>query len=252
MPALRITRLIRLLALICASLSGPLAAAPIVVTDLDGEVLRGQQAIGLLAALAPKDQLSLLPGAHAVVTYLPDAREFALVGPGRYRIDGNAVVPLNGALAPAVRELPAAYRNVRIDTSRLGQAGIRLRGGNAAPALQPQGLIADAPRVFTWPAVSDAEGYVFRLADEKRDLIFEARLAEPALTLPDSIRLRPGSRYFWGVEAPGSGQEPRWTRLRLASDTLSARLLQEAQPSPAAPRSERVLFALATETAIPD
>jgi hypothetical protein len=240
------------LALVCASVSPTLEAAPILVTDLDGEVLRGKQEVSLLASLSPRDEVTLRTGARAVVTYLPEAREFSLIGPGMYRIGANAVTPLKGAPAPGVRELPVAYRNIRIDTAHLGQAGIRLRGEAAVAVLQPQGLVAEAPQRFTWPAVADAEGYVFRLANEKRDLIFEARLTEPALSLPESIKLRPGARYVWGVEAPGSGQEPRWTQIHLARDAAGTRRLQEARPTRDAPRSERVLFALATETAIPD
>ncbi|MBI3146906.1 MAG: hypothetical protein HYZ17_00105 [Betaproteobacteria bacterium] len=228
------------------------AGATILITDLEGSVRRDGKTLELLSQLAPKDRLQLGPGARAVVAFVAHAREYTLTGPGEFRVEAAALVAKPGSPQPVPRELPAVYRQIRLDTSRLGQAGVRLRAATGAPELLPSGLVAEAPRLFRWAPVTGAEAYVFRLADAKRNLIYEARLLDPALTLPETLKLRRGAIYYWGIEIPGSGREASWTRLHIASNPIVAKRLESARPDLHAPRSERALFALATETGLPD
>ncbi len=228
------------------------ASANILVTDLDGEVTRGGKTVDLLTPLLPGERLRLIAGARVVVAFVAHAREFAASGPGEFRVEASSLSALPGSAKPQMRELPAVYRQVKLDTTRLGQAGVRLRADSARLELVPRGLVAEAPRFFHWPAGPATEGYVFRLADAKRNLIYEARLLDPALSLPDSIRMKPGAVYYWGVEMPGSGREASWTRLHVAANALLAKQLEAARPEPQAPRSERILYSLAAETPLPN
>lgn len=211
------------------------AGTTILVTDVDGEVKRAGKPIDLLTRLAPAEHLLLAPAARAVVVYLGQAREYLLVGPGEYRVETGGLVALPGAAKPGTRALPAVYREVKLDTARLGQAGVRLRAEDTEPDLQPSGLIAQAPVMFHWPPAPGAEGYVFRLADAKRNLMYEARLQDPALSLPASVRLKPGAPYYWGVEAPGSGRDAVWTQIRIATNTEFAKRIAAARPAATAP-----------------
>lgn len=232
--------------------AAPLTRATILVTDLDGDVTRNGKSVDLLATLAPGERLRLAGGAHLVVAFVQQSREFSATGPGEYRIDSKALVALAGAAKPQMRELPEVYRRVKLDVARLGQAGVRLRGEPTKLLLSPTGLVATPPSFFHWPENPAAEAYVFRLADARRNLIYEARLLDPALSLPDSIRLKPGAVYFWGVELAGSGREAAWTRLRIATNPALARQIEAARPEAQAPRSEQVLFSLAAELPLPN
>lgn len=228
------------------------AQASILVTDLQGEVMRGGKPLDLLSRLLPQENLHLGAGARAVVAYVSLAREYVLTGPGDYRVESQGMIALPGASKMQTRELPAVYRQIKIDLSRLGQAGVRLRGDDDLFELHPSGLLAQMPTLFQWPAMPGAESYVFRLADAKRNLIYEARLHDPAVSLPANLRLKTGARYYWGVEAPGSGREASWTQIRVAADAALAKRIVAAQPAADAPRSERVLYALIVESRLPD
>jgi len=233
----------------CASFA---AQASILVTDIQGEVTRAGKPVDLLTQLAPQEKLQLAVSSRAVVAYVSLAREYVLTGPGEYRVEAQGLIALPGASKMQTRELPAVYRQIKIDLNRLGQAGVRLRGEEAPLELQPSGLLAEAPVLFQWPPVPGTEGYIFRLADSKRNLVYEARLQDPALSLPPSLRLKPGARYYWGIEAPGSGREAAWTEIHLAANPALAKRIIAATPATDAPRSERVLFALVMESRLPE
>ena len=62
---------------------------------------------------------------------------------------------------------------------------------------------------FRWSAVSGSDRYRLTLYDDAGHVVYEAKVADTALTLPDSVVTIPGRSYFWQVEAR-TGVE-RWT-----------------------------------------
>jgi hypothetical protein len=70
-----------------------------------------------------------------------------------------------------------------------------------APApLSPVGAVADARRLV-WTATVGADRYRVTLFDSTGTVVFETESVGTTSVLPDSVRLVPGQRYLWKVEA---------------------------------------------------
>jgi len=73
----------------------------------------------------------------------------------------------------------------------------------ASPAptpLSPVGAVADARRLV-WAATFGADRYRVTLFDSTGTVVFETESVDTTSSLPDSVRLVPGQRYLWKVEA---------------------------------------------------
>jgi putative zinc finger protein len=75
--------------------------------------------------------------------------------------------------------------------------------------LAPRGATAAAPRLV-WTRVPYAARYRLTLFDTTGTVIWESQSPDTSVALPTTLRLRPGIRYFWQVEAQTSWN--RWIR----------------------------------------
>jgi hypothetical protein len=105
------------------------------------------------------------------------------------------------------------------------------RGGDGSDALAPVpvapvGSVAAAP-TLVWTSVAGADGYRVTLFDAAGHVAYEARAADTAATLPDSIILVAGRPYLWKVAAR-TGFD-RWVTSRLVEFSVAAR---PPSPSP--------------------
>jgi hypothetical protein len=67
-------------------------------------------------------------------------------------------------------------------------------------AIAPLGAVAQ-PRLLRWGTVAGADRYRVTLFQADGRVLYERELSDTAAQLPDSVRLSPGARYFWKVEA---------------------------------------------------
>lgn len=78
------------------------------------------------------------------------------------------------------------------------------RGGggedNVVTVVRPIGTVA-AARLFDWRRVGGSDQYRVTVFNERGAMLYEALVADSALTLPDSVRLEAGQRYLWRVRA---------------------------------------------------
>jgi anti-sigma factor RsiW len=87
--------------------------------------------------------------------------------------------------------------------SRFGPTGYREPAvTTTAPpvAIAPRGAVESA-RELVWSAVPRATRYRVMLMDSAGTVLWRWEIADTVAVLPDTVRLRPGSPYFWKVEA---------------------------------------------------
>ena len=71
---------------------------------------------------------------------------------------------------------------------------------DAPVPVSPSGVAAN-PRAFQWTSAAGASQYRLTLFDADGNVIFETRLTDTMVSLPDSIALSAGRQYLWKVEA---------------------------------------------------
>ena len=88
--------------------------------------------------------------------------------------------------------------------SAAGAAPSALRGTGDAPSLLAHGPEGDTPLAslrFTWGRAPATASYRLTLTNADGLPIWTASSTDTVMTLPDSVALQPGGRYFWFVDA---------------------------------------------------
>ena len=75
-----------------------------------------------------------------------------------------------------------------------------LTNGTAPSGMIPTGTVASVPRLV-WRPVEGADRYRVTLFDAGGRTLYEAEPRDTVVFLPDSLRITPGERYLWRVEA---------------------------------------------------
>jgi hypothetical protein len=197
-------------------------------------------------------------GARITLFYPASGEAIELRGPGSFQVATDAVKPVSSAAAPARHQLNTAFRDIKLDRTRLAPAGVRMRDPRLARGvvqLEPEGVvIPEDALVFRWEPVNGAREYRFRLANSRRQVLIEERADGAQLSVPQ-FRLSAGERLYWQVEAlaPAAGGRGHWQEFVVATPVarnLAARLDRELPSPSAAERNLRevlLLQAMATE-----
>ncbi len=135
----------------------------------------------------------------AVAALLRNAR-----GQRRRRVAGGAV--LTAAALSGVALLGTSIERIlseREPVLRGGGVGLE-EGVRSFSVVTPRDgarLAASSGMLFAWRAVAPAAFYSLTVTDERGDLVWRGSTSDTLLQLPSNITIRPGSRYFWFVEA---------------------------------------------------
>lgn len=100
-----------------------------------------------------------------------------------------------------------------------GHRSPALASGTAPAGVAPVGVVASAAQL-RWRAVTGADRYRVTLFAADGTLLHESEPADTTAPLPDSLRLVPGQRYLWRVEARVGFD--RWVASELIEFSLSA------------------------------
>jgi hypothetical protein len=92
-----------------------------------------------------------------------------------------------------------------------------ITNGSLPTALTPQGTVADV-REVRWTPVEGADRYRVTVFGADGHVVYEVEPLTAATLLPDSLRLAPGRRYLWKVEARVGFD--RWVSSDLVEFTL--------------------------------
>ena len=217
------------------------------VTEIHGSVgMKGKtEPVALLETLAIGTVVQLSKGARLVVFYPADAAEYRVQGPASYRIAADALQPVGQAPSPIKKELPAAYRAVKVQANSLVQAGTVLRNaGKRNQGMRPSAEKVDPTQIsFRWH-VSLTPGTRIALFDKNDATLWETLATLPPMMLPPEVKLAAGETYRWQLVAPNAtlGRQP-WAEFDVLSTEMTERL-RLARPSAGAPVSANIVFAL--------
>lgn len=222
------------------------ARVELIVTQVGGHAQSAARPLALLDRLASGDTIELAAGASLVVFLQAQSRQWTLAGPGRFRVDadGPAREGSGAALRPDAAD-PAIGQALQRRSQVLAGAIVRGMAGNAADAADGIERIAPTKPLFRWRARPHRGHWTFRLRGELGQSVFETRLAQTELALPDTVRLEPGRRYLRELEwFERDGAVRVETAPVLALGAADDAELAALRPAPDAPLSARVLYAL--------
>ena len=145
------------------------------------EACREEVRVALVVRAELGEQLGQAPGRGA------DA--------GRRRLRPGLLI----GLATAAALVLVLQRGARLGLSPSGAHRAPAQGAAPTPMpRQPVGAVSTARQV-QWSGVAGADRYRVRVFNADGDVLWEAQGPDTALSLPDSLRLTPGRRYYWSV-----------------------------------------------------
>jgi hypothetical protein len=221
-----------------------LAAGEAIVTELRGAVVKvtpkASVALREWDAVKEGDRISVPAGAHVSIFFSPTATLYDLGQPIEVVVKGGALKATSGTL-PAPRNLHAAYRKLKIDSSELVQGSLVMRSGETVKLLGPEGIVTpEEARRFQWAPTND--GFRLELAASSGEPVLAREVKGGALDLPGDVSLKARTTYVWGLSPPVPGSKPtEWTEFRLADP--NDKRPQPPRPTAADPRSEWLLYA---------
>lgn len=95
-----------------------------------------------------------------------------------------------------------------------------ITNGSLPSAVTPHGTVADVAEL-RWTPVEGADRYRVTVFDAEGRVVYEVEPVAAVAPLPDSVRLTPGRRYLWKVEARVGFD--RWVASDLVGFSLASR-----------------------------
>lgn len=220
--------------LLAALLGTHALAAPLLVTDLQGQVPRpGHPPLRLLDELQAGEHLALPAGARLTLVDLADGREYRLAGGTQLRVGPGGLL---GPQGQALQAQGTPARTLPVLALRQGQAApatlvMRDPRAEGLPALREpvRTVVLDPRPAFRWDPITGARRYQMQLTETDGTVVWDTETRTPQATLPPDIRLREGGGYRWRVIAWGLA-DPQWessARFAVAETALRERLAEQ-------------------------
>lgn len=185
-------------------------------------------------------------GARVTLFYPGSGEAVELRGPGNFQLNADGVRAVSGAAAPPSRvQLNTAFRDIKLDRTRLAPGGVRMRDPRLTGAvnlLEPSGVVLRQDAVvFRWQPIKGIQDYRFRLMDAQRQVLLDERTQAAELTVPQA-ELKTGERLYWQVEtAAPAARRSQWLEFVIATPAARGRAGQLDQEVPAPSAVERNL-----------
>lgn len=218
-----------------------------IVTDVSGRVT-GQGPVTILSEVAAESRMQVDSGGKLVVIYLGSGDEYTFAGPAQIQFRAAGPQVISGA-APQKRSSPLGKgSSLTIKPVAVTQAAFVMRSSRPTARIKLLTLSGtktlDASPEFRWQEVEPGVIYRFELTDDTGGSLHEAEVQRSSFKLPDSVQLREGIGYTWGVSA----RTPDGRRYVSAGDftIATAQLRAEVnavRPGAGTPVSQRVAFA---------
>jgi hypothetical protein len=230
------------------------ADGTVIVTDVRGEArLANGMPVELLRELPTDAELRLQPSARVVLIHPAAGTAYELTGPGKFIVRARQVQSLDGAHVLRSKVLPPAFRDVRLQSARVTQASVAMRGSSSDGRLRLLEPVAtwllQPPSILAWQVrEGNAESeFGVQLTDADNRIVYEATTRDSSLALPRDLRFEPGQLYGWQVRARLGGRLlEAWTEFGVADAALRARA-ESARPGSGASDADLVAFALLLE-----
>ena len=223
------------------------------VTDLQGKASATTQGrardLSILSELEPGAQVNLAAGASMVALYLDAGDEYVFKGPAQILFNSSQPQVVKGARAE--KRSPAlgkGGKDIRIKPGGLAQGAMVMRGGILASRIKLQNLhgtrTLEMQPEFRWQELQPGLQYQFELNDDTGRTLQEAQVSATSFKLPESIQLKDGATYSWGVSVrlPDGRKYSSSGTFTVAGADLRTQA-ESLRPASTAPLSTRVAYA---------
>lgn len=237
--------------------AGAQAAPFAMVTDIKGEasVLEGGKSrkLALLSYIEAPLELKVEPAASVGVTYFASGVQYSFQGPGRVALETQAPKVIEGPAAQAKKVGPEkAIGGGGLSNEqwrRLQQATVVMRAVKASfAAIGPDktALLEREPE-FEWTPAADAKRYRVVIYGPQNQILHEATTEQTTLRPGSAVKLEPGKKYRWKVDALGVAKPASASGgFSVAEDDVRSRL-QASRPQSGAELPARILYATTLE-----
>jgi hypothetical protein len=192
--------------------SAALAAPFAMITELKGEAWALEQGkprkLTLLGYLDHPAEIRIDSAGKLAITYFTSGVQYSFAGPARVAFDNAAPKVLAGE-APQFRKVtpekgigggltPDQWR-------RLQEATVVMRAVKSSFAVvgPDKTAVLEREPQFEWTSAPGAKGYRLVVYSAQNQLLHEATTDQNALRPGTALRLQPGQRYRWKVDALG-------------------------------------------------
>jgi hypothetical protein len=236
--------------------SAALAAPFAMITELKGEAWAVEQGkprkLSLLGYLDHPGEIRIDSAGKLAITYFRSGVQYSFAGPARVALDNAAPKMLHGE-APQFRKVTpekAIGGGLTPDQwRRLQEATVVMRAVKSSFAVvspDKTAVLEREPR-FEWTSAPGAKGYRLVVYSAQNEILHEATTEQNALTPGPALRLQPGQRYRWKIDALGVLKPVSASgSFTVASDTVREELLF-LKASAGNDAAARVFYATALE-----
>lgn len=232
-------------------------AAPFaMVTDLKGDAWASeygkQQKLALLSYIETPVEVKVERSTTLGVTYFTSGVQYSFQGPARVALDAQAPRVIEGQAALSTKlgpEKAIAGGLGKDQWRRLQQATVVMRTVKPSfSVVSPdRSVVLTGEPEFEWTAAGEAKRFRFVVYGPDNKILHEATTEQTALRPGSALKLEPGQRYRWKVEALGVTTPVR----AVGTFTTETEALREkmiaGRPGAGAPLSARIFFATILE-----
>ena len=189
-----------------------LAAPFAMITELKGEAWALEQGkprkLALLGYLDHPGEIRIDPAGKLAITYFTSGVQYSFAGPARVALDNAAPKVLAGE-APQFRKVTpekAIGGGLTPDQwRRLQEATVVMRAVKSSFAVvgPDKTAVLEREPQFEWTSAPGAKGYRLVVYSAQNEVLHEATTHQNALRPGPALRLQPGQRYRWKVDALG-------------------------------------------------
>lgn len=232
-------------------------AAPFaMITDIRGDAWaseRGkQQKLTLLSYIESPVEVKVERSTTLGVTYFSSGVQYSFEGPARVALDAQAPRVIEGKPAQPTKVGPekAIAGGLSKDQWRhLQQATVVMRSVKSSfTVVSPdKNVVLTREPEFEWTAAADAKRYRLVIYGPDNRILHEATTEQTALQPGSALKLEPGQKYRWKVEALGVAQPVRAVSTFTIEDDALREKMAAGRPGAGAPRAARIFFATTLE-----
>lgn len=195
-----------------AAASGALAAPFAMVTDLKGEAWAMEGAkprkLSLLGYIENPTEIKLDPAGKVAITYFANGVQYSFAGPARVALDSAAPKVIDGAAGQLKKVTPEKAIGGGLSTDqwrRLQQATVVMRTVKSSFTVvgPDKTAVLDREPEFEWVAAQGAKGYRLVVYGPDNSILHEGTTEGTAARPGSVLKLQPGQRYRWKVDALG-------------------------------------------------
>ncbi|MCC6209532.1 MAG: hypothetical protein IT513_00665 [Burkholderiales bacterium] len=228
-------------------------AAPFaMITDVKGDAWAvdggKQRKLALLAYVEAPTEVKVEPATKLGITYFASGVQYSFDGPARVSLESKAPRVIEGSAAQSKKVGPEKAISGGMSNDqwrRLQQATVVMRAVRASFAVVGPDrtvLLAREPE-FEWTAAADAKNYRVVIYGPGGDILHEARTGETTFRPGAVVKLEPGKKYRWKVDAVGVAKPVSATgEFAVAEDAVRDRMAA-ARPGSGAELAAWLLYA---------